>query len=171
MVDTGAPGSEGEILRAVMALGGSWNDVQHVILTHAHGDHIGSVNEVLGNAPQAMGYAGTADLAKISSVRDLAGVEDGDEVFGLQVIGTPGHTAGHISVYDEQSGLLLAGDAMNSQAGRILGANPNFSDDMEVAAQSIKRMATRTVDTVLFGHGDPVVEDAQAALEELAASL
>jgi hypothetical protein len=42
---------------------------------------------------------------------------------------------------------------------------------MDVAATSIQRMATRTVDTVLFGHGEPVLEDAGQALQDLAASL
>jgi glyoxylase-like metal-dependent hydrolase (beta-lactamase superfamily II) len=171
VVDTGGSGSEDEILGAITTLGGNWDDVAHVILTHAHGDHAGSINAVLENAPTAAGYAGAADLSKITAVRDLTALNNGDEVFGMQIIGTPGHTPGHISVFDEMSGLLLAGDAMNEQAGRIIGANPDFSQDMDLAAASIQRMATRTVDTVLFGHGEPVLEDAGQALQELAASL
>lgn len=172
IVDTGVSGSEGEILSAIETLGGQWADVQHVILTHAHGDHAGSLEAILTNAPGATGYAGTADLRNIlSAPRDLNGLEDGDEVFGLQVIGTPGHTPGHISVFDETSGVLLAGDAMNGEDGGITGANPQFTQDMDLAADSIRRLSSRTVDTVLFGHGEPVIEDAQAALEALAESL
>ncbi|MFT7601472.1 MAG: glyoxylase-like metal-dependent hydrolase (beta-lactamase superfamily II) [Acidimicrobiales bacterium] len=171
VVDTGVSGSETEILEAIETLGGSWNDVAHVILTHAHGDHAGSVGAVLDNASGAVGYAGAADVPKIVAPRDITAVNDGDEVFGLQIIGTPGHTLGHISVYDETSRLLLAGDAMNGNDGGITGANAQFSTDMDMANQSIKRLSSRTIDTVLFGHGEPVIEDAQAALVALADSL
>lgn len=171
VVDTGVSGSEGDILSAIETLGGQWGDVQHVILTHAHGDHTGSLEAILSNAPGAAGHAGTADLGKISAQQEINGLEDGDEVFGLQIIGTPGHTPGHISVYDETSAILLAGDAMNGEDGGIAGANPRFTEDMDLASESIKRLSSRTVDTVLFGHGEPVVEDAQAALVALAESL
>lgn len=171
IVDTGVTGSEADILSAIETLGGQWGDVQHVILTHAHGDHTGSLEAILSNAPAAAGHAGTADLGNISAQQEINGLEDGDEVFGLQIIGTPGHTPGHISVYDETSGILLAGDAMNGEDGGITGANPRFTEDMDLASDSIKRLSSRTVDTVLFGHGEPVIEDAQAALAALAESL
>ena len=171
VVDTGVSGSEVDILTAIETLGGDWDDVQHVILTHAHGDHVGGLEAVLANAPGATGHAGTADLGRISAPREINGLEDGDEVFGLQIIGTPGHTPGHISVYDEASRLLLAGDAMNGEDGGITGANPRFTDDMDLASDSIRRLSSRTVDTVLFGHGEPVIEDAQATMVALAESL
>lgn len=171
VVDTGVSGSEGEILNAISLLGGGWSDLKHLVLTHAHGDHVGSVAAVLDNATEAQAHIGEADLANVNAPRELNPVVDGDEVFGLQIIGTPGHTPGHISVYDEMSGLLLAGDAMNGEDGGIVGANPQFTRDMDLANESIKRLSSRTIDTVLFGHGEPVIEDAQAQVEELAASL
>jgi glyoxylase-like metal-dependent hydrolase (beta-lactamase superfamily II) len=39
----------------------SWGAVHHVILTHYHPDHIGSVGEVLAAAAKATTYAGAAD--------------------------------------------------------------------------------------------------------------
>ena len=173
VVDTGSSGSEGEILNAISVLGGGWSDLKHLVLTHAHGDHVGSVAAVLENATDAQAHIGEADLGNVDAGngRELNALVDGDEVFGLQIIGTPGHTPGHISVYDEMSGLLLAGDAMNGENGGIAGANPQFTSDMDLASQSIKRLSSRTIDTVLFGHGEPVIEDAQRQLEELAESL
>jgi hypothetical protein len=48
-------------------------------------------------AGTATAYAGEADIAQIDGPRPLVAAADGAEVFGLQVVGTPGHTAGHIT--------------------------------------------------------------------------
>ena len=42
LVDTGFPKSEGKVLDALRGLGRSPNDLKHIVLTHAHPDHIGS---------------------------------------------------------------------------------------------------------------------------------
>lgn len=42
LVDTGMPGSEKRILKAITALGRKPNDVKLILLTHRHWDHIGS---------------------------------------------------------------------------------------------------------------------------------
>lgn len=171
IVDTGTEGNEAQIESALVALGAGWNDVDHVIVTHAHGDHFGGLDAVLTNAPSATGYAGEGDLAKLSAPRDLVGLNGGDEVFGLNVIATPGHTAGHISVFDTESGLLVAGDSMVTEGGRLAGPSAQFSDDIELANASVRVMAAETVNTVLVGHGDPVTDGADGQLDELAASL
>ncbi len=101
----------------------------------------------------------------------LRPVGDGDEVLGLQVIDTPGHTPGHISVFDADSGLLVAGDALNTSDGEVTGANPQFTVDIVEADDSIRKLATYPVETVLVGHGDPVVGTAGASLVQFAASI
>lgn len=171
VVDTGTPGSEGEILSALQTLGGSWGSVNHVIATHAHGDHVGSINAVMGAAAQSTGYAGADDLASIESDRDLVSLLDGDEVFGLQVVASPGHTAGSISVYDADAGLLIAGDAMNVEGGSVTGPNPDFSSDLDAGNMSVQRLAELQFETLLVGHGEPVVGGAGAAVVDLAATL
>ncbi len=42
LVDTGMPGSEKRILKAVAGLGRKPSDVKLILLTHRHWDHIGS---------------------------------------------------------------------------------------------------------------------------------
>lgn len=172
IVDTGIAGSAPAILEALGALGSGWGDVGHVILTHNHPDHIGGLGEVFDAAADAVGYAGVADLGGITSSRTVKGVAEGDLVFGLQVIETPGHTPGSISLLDSGTGLLLVGDALNGGAdGAIEPPNPQFSSDMELATASARKLAGFDFSTAVFGHGDPSEGDAAARLAELVAGL
>ncbi len=168
IVDTGTAGNADRIEAALTALDAGWGDVDHVILTHLHGDHVGGLPAVLDAAPTAQAYAGEADVAGITSPRPLVPVNDGDEVFGLEVIATPGHTPGHIAVIDETAGLLVAGDALNESDGRVSGANPQFSSDMVAAAESVRVLAAWRFDTLVVGHGEPIVGDASELVAEVA---
>lgn len=171
IVDTGNPGSENDIEASLGALDLAWGDVGHVIVTHLHGDHQGSLPAVLNLAPDAAAYAGAADIPNIGSPRELTAVGDGDSVFGLEIIDTPGHTLGHISVLDPIGGLLVAGDAMNGADGGVIGANPAFTTDIAMADESIQKLAALTFDTIVFGHGDPVVGLASQQVAAFAASI
>jgi glyoxylase-like metal-dependent hydrolase (beta-lactamase superfamily II) len=170
IVDTGVENSQSDIGAGLTALGLDWEAVGHVCITHRHGDHQGSLPAVMAAAAGATGYAGAGDLAAITSPRPLVSVGDGDKVFDLEIIETPGHTPGHISVLSTDAGLLIAGDALNSQDGGVIGANPQFSSDMATANLSVKKLAGYQFDTVVFGHGEPVIGGAAALVAELAAS-
>ena len=167
IVDTGTRGSVDDIEASLVTAGIDWNAVGHVILTHHHGDHQGSLPDVLQRAPEAAAYAGAADIPSISSPRPLTPVFDGDYVFDLEIIETPGHTPGSISVLDSSGGLLVAGDALNGADGGVIGANPRFTSDMDMAALSIAKLAERAFETVVFGHGDPVIGGASEQVAAL----
>lgn len=169
IVDTGVAGSANAIESALTGVGLTWDSVGYVILTHRHADHTGSVDDVLGRAVGATGYAGAAELAAISATRDLVPVEDGDDVFGLRIIGTPGHTEGHVSALDPVGGILIAGDALNIVDGMVTGANPRFSSDMAVANASVAKLAALSFETLLVGHGNPIESGASALVAALAA--
>ena len=171
IVDTGVSGSASDIEAGLRGAGLSWNDVEHVVLTHRHPDHIGSAEAVLMAATEATAYAGEADLPHIPAPRPIIPVADGDEVFGLQVIHTPGHTPGHICVLDPTEGILVAGDALNGADGGVIGPNPSFTPDMDLANQSVKKLAGFSFETVLFGHGEPVEIGAGSLVAALAADL
>ena len=170
VVDTGVEGSAPQIQDGLEAAGRSWADVRHVILTHNHPDHAGSARPVMEAAAGAQGYAGAADIPSIDTPRDLVAVDDGEEVFGLRIVTTPGHTAGHVAVFDEDSGLLIAGDALNNTAG-LGGSPPQFTADEAQAEASVKKLAELDVQRILFGLGDPLDQNASQALQDLAASL
>ncbi len=171
IVDTGTSGGLTMMTQGVEALGGTWADVDHVIATHSHGDHVGSLVDVLQAAPESLGYAGADDLPSITAPRDLVALADGDEVHGFQIVAAPGHTPGSICVYDPTTGLLVAGDAVLSSGGEPTGPSAQFSDDITLANRSVARLAELQVEALLVGHGDPVVDRAGEKLAALAQRL
>ncbi|NND01800.1 MAG: MBL fold metallo-hydrolase [Acidimicrobiia bacterium] len=171
VVDTGNPGSEAAIGDTIQALGLVWDDVAHLILTHRHPDHIGSTDAVMALAAGATAYAGAEDIPSINAPREIVVVGDSDIVSGLEIIETPGHTPGHISVLDTELSLLIAGDAMNGADGGVVGPNPRFTSDLEIANASVVKMAGFQFDTVVFGHGEPVIAGAADLVRALAAEL
>ena len=171
VVDTGTPNNGSKIADVVRSAGLGWDAVHHVILTHYHPDHIGSVGEVLGAATKATAYAGAADIPQIKSPRPLKSVGDNDEVFGLRVIATPGHTPGHVSVFDPAGSLLILGDAMNNIDKKLSGPNPEYTADMAQANQSVKKLAKLKFQRAVFGHGEPIDNGASEAIAKLVGSL
>jgi glyoxylase-like metal-dependent hydrolase (beta-lactamase superfamily II) len=169
IVDLGVEGSELAIGEGLTAAGSDWSAVKHVILTHQHQDHVGSLAAVETKVT-GMFYAGEADATAMSSDKPLKTVKDGDEIFGLQIITTPGHTMGHISVFEPSTGVLVAGDALRTTAG-LVGSDPPNTADPLTAADSVRKLAKLDVKTILPGHGDPLTVNAADELKKLAASL
>ena len=170
IVDTGVAGSAGDIGDTLTSMGLTYADVRHVILTHHHPDHIGSIDDVLAMAEGAAAHAGAEDLDEIARDR-IDALVGGEEIFGLEMLATPGHTEGHISVIDHDAGILVAGDALNTFDGGVQGPNPDFTADLDVANDSVRRLAELSFNTVLAGHGDPVEQMADTAVRDLAAAL
>jgi glyoxylase-like metal-dependent hydrolase (beta-lactamase superfamily II) len=171
IVDTGVSGSADRIGEVVQEAGLTWDAVRHLIVTHHHGDHAGSVGAVLNAATGATIWAGAADIPSISSPREIQAAADGAEVFGLRVLATPGHTLGHISVYDEAVSTLITGDAISNVGGSLAGSSPQFTADMTQAVESIRKLAAMSVERALFMHGDPIESGAGAAIGRLAMAL
>lgn len=84
-------------------------------------------------------------------------VNDGDIVpvgGGVQVIATPGHTAGHVSYFvPGHGGVLFAGDAAAHMFGRVGKPVLIFTEDMPQVKESIRKLATLEFETACFGHG------------------
>lgn len=108
-------------------------DVEYIILTHGHGDHIGGVKTYLEEYPKAKLIAGIEEKELLSKAslnysRETCGtaisiiadkyVTDGEKLnvgeMELQFIHTPGHTAGGISILVEDT--LFSGDTLFAQS-------------------------------------------------------
>ncbi|MEM7094586.1 MAG: MBL fold metallo-hydrolase [Actinomycetota bacterium] len=170
IVDTGVPGSATAIGESLATLGLNYADVAHVVLTHHHQDHAGSIGEVMAQAVNATVYAGEADLSDIDQ-NPITGLVGGEDVFGFEMIPTPGHTAGHMCVIDHQASLLVAGDAIFGDAGGVVEGPERFFADVAESRESIKAMAELTFNTLLLGHGEPIEDRADTAVAALANSF
>ena len=87
------------------------------------------------------------------------------------MIATPGHTAGHMCVIDHAAGLLVAGDAIFSEAGGVIEGPERFFADVDQSRETIKMLASLSFNTLLFGHGEPIEDRADTAVAALAASF
>lgn len=170
VLDTGVADSEDAILAVLEANGLGWADVGNVIVTHNHPDHAGSLAAVAAAAEGAGLFAGEADIGGMVATRPITAVGDGDTVFDLQIIETPGHTPGHISIFDPMGRYVMAGDALVGDGGMLAGPNPEFTADLDTAIASVGKLAGLDVDEVLVCHGFPTT-GGQAELQALADSL
>ena len=73
LIDSGFPGSAGKIVRAVESLGRKAADIRHIIVTHCHPDHAGSLAAIkqLTGAPVYMHASDAAMVRKGESRRPL----------------------------------------------------------------------------------------------------
>ncbi|MCL1806241.1 MAG: MBL fold metallo-hydrolase [Oscillospiraceae bacterium] len=72
---------------------------------------------------------------------------------GIKVIHTPGHMPGHIALLLEESNIMVAGDAANVHEGVLLGANPQFTQDMAQADASFQKMMDCKPSYIVSYHG------------------
>ena len=135
LVDTMLPRSAKTVLRAAEQLGAP---IVRIALTHAHGDHIGSLDDLAAALPgvevlisgrdarllekdmsldpgEPQGkLRGSYPGAKTRPTRTLSA---GDTVGSLEVVAAPGHTPGHVAFLDRRDGTLLCGDAFTTLGG------------------------------------------------------
>ena len=91
---------------------------------------------------------------------------EGDEVAGFTVLDTPGHSAGHLSLWRESDRVLILGDVLNSMD--VITAIPGlrepkrfFTPDPAENRRSIRRLGQLEPAVALFGHGAPVTDTAK----------
>ncbi len=190
LVDTGF-GAGRAILAAAQKLGAP---IQRIVLTHAHGDHVGSLDElhkalpnvpVLLSAREARLLAGDHTLDPNEAPAQLRGsfpaiktratdtLVEGDEVGSLRVISAPGHTPGQIALLDQRDGSLIVGDAFQTRAGlavagivRWLFPLPALATwHLPTALASAHRLRALAPTRLAVGHG-PVLADPLAAMDE-----
>ena len=184
LVDTGVPGSDEVILAAVEELGRGPADVTDIVITHADGDHVGSLSAIVARTDatvwagelEADVIEGTApsrggDTKRTAAVdRRFAPGETLPLQGGIETVDTHGHTAGHVSLFLPSERVLIAGDALNNVEG-LGGSREQYTANAADARAAVSTLAAMTPDSIVFGHGPSIVGGAAEQLEELDRSL
>jgi hydroxyacylglutathione hydrolase len=180
LIDAGTRQAEGRILRQIQG-----RTLSAHALTHAHPDHQGSSHAICerlgiplwcgqGDVP-AMETPGAIKNPKapgwLNRLQErfwtgpphpvARALSEGDEVAGFTVLETPGHSAGHVSLWRESDRVLIVGDVL----GNIhfitgipgLHLPPDlFTPDPARNRESARRLAALEPALACFGHGAPL---------------
>jgi glyoxylase-like metal-dependent hydrolase (beta-lactamase superfamily II) len=200
LVDTGLPGQLDAIATLLAEAGVQVADLKRIILTHQDIDHVGSLYDLVrASGAQVLAHAVETPyidgselprfarpevLAQRPELRAVAAgfratpvderLTDGarlDLAGGVRVVFTPGHTPGPMCLYHERTRTLIAGDALTSDDGQLMGPNESATPDMPTASQSVRALAQLDVQTIICYHGGAVTLDANGQLQRVAQEL
>jgi glyoxylase-like metal-dependent hydrolase (beta-lactamase superfamily II) len=131
--------------------------VEQVVITHDHSDH----SALLPRVREAFHPKVLAFSPHMDGVDRLLGDGDtikmGDEDF--EVIYMPGHSSDSVCLYNRTEGVLFVGDSP------VLTASATGTYEAGFLA-ALKKLCTRDVRRIYFGHGEPVTERCNERLHE-----
>ncbi len=157
LIDAGVKGAVSPLAGQLSLMGRELADIDCLLLTHGHPDHMGGASEILREsgcrtAAHPGDRAWIEDARRQEKERPVPGfvslveggnpvgqlLKDGETVscgrVELRVLHTPGHSPGHVCFLVEEDGLLLAGDAL-PQPGQM----PIY-DDVKASSDSLLRL-------------------------------
>jgi hydroxyacylglutathione hydrolase len=194
MIDGGAPKQAKRFMEALKSLAIKPGDIQLIVITHGHWDHIGSAKEIkeitgapialhrhekdwleksLQPLPTGVTVWGRIFVKIMAMFMPLVHVPAtnvnmvlSDEEFSLNgygipgnIIYTPGHSMGSVSVLLETGDAFVGDLAMSGFPLRLSPGLPIFADDMQEVRKSWKSLLDKGAKTVYPAHGKPFSVD------------
>jgi glyoxylase-like metal-dependent hydrolase (beta-lactamase superfamily II) len=196
LIDAAIGGCGKPIVQAAQRLG---LPIVRIVLTHAHIDHVGALDELhelLPDVPVAITerdarfLTGDKSLDPDEQVDKLRGgypivktrptqlLHAGDHLGSLELIATPGHTPGHASFLDRRDGTLIAGDAFQTLGGVAVSGTikplfplPALATWHKASAlESARKLRALAPSRLAVGHGR-VLEQPLTAMDRAIAAL
>lgn len=182
LIDCGMPRKAPLVWTAVAQLGRQKSELRRLVITHADIDHAGSAAAIQaqtgceiiasqetaallaqGKSPKHMPALVQFFLNHIVRYGRVAHnvtlMQDGDLLpilGGLQVIATPGHTPDHHALYCATSGVLFAGDALNTNDDTLQASPDAISADTTAVRRSAIKLLSLSATVIACGHGRPL---------------
>ncbi|WP_028563849.1 MBL fold metallo-hydrolase [Paenibacillus pinihumi] len=180
LIDCALPYSAKAIMQAAETIG---KPIGTIVLTHAHEDHVGSLDALKQALPQVPVYLSARDsrllegdlsldtnepqtpirgsVATKLSTRPDVRLQDGDRIGSLLAIAAPGHTPGSMAFLDTRTQALVAGDALQIRGGVAVAGQlaPWFpfpamaTWNAEKALYSARKLAALGPSLLAVGHG------------------
>jgi hydroxyacylglutathione hydrolase len=168
IVDTGVGNRANPVLPQLTELGVQPENIEQVILTHAHHDHAMGTSLILEKAHPKV-YVHEKDTKYIASSLGDALVKVSEEdiiqtpIGSFNIYWTPGHTTGSICLYNPTHKILISGDTVfpDGYYGRYDGE----SGSLEAIIESLRKLTELDCEIMLPGHGSPVFQDANSHIK------
>lgn len=176
VVDTSSRYMRPAIKTSFRQLGVFMKDVDTVVLTHHHGDHVSNY-DFFPNAKVIMHSFGDDACSKSTAEEDnyTKGINKSDELDpfkvatlidsvreeiapGVTLVHTPGHTWNSMSVFVKGSdrNYVIAGDAIPTEDNFRKGLPPRINVCKDIALKSMKEIKG-FADVIVPGHGLPFI--------------
>lgn len=174
IIDSGVADSRKPIFDYIKKTGRQPDDISMLILTHSHPDHIGSARPIKAatgclvaahplekswiedierqakERPVSNFHSFVSGSVKVDRLIEGGSILDLGSGLKLEVMHTPGHSKGSISLWLESEGALFSGDAI-----MLSGSMPIY-DDALTTVQSIKKLRTlQGINHLLSAWDDP----------------
>lgn len=195
LIDAGTPfATLGAVEKALRGWGHSWADVAHILITHAHFDHVGALAKIQAKAPQARTYAHANEgpiirgekAMEVAARSGLRGADwlssfmlakqlppakvdqelrEGDTpVPELEAVELFGHSRGQVGYWWREAGALMGGDVLMNSP-RLTAPLRAASPDWPAAKRSIEKVQGMNLEALHLGHGPSLKPPGAAALQ------
>jgi glyoxylase-like metal-dependent hydrolase (beta-lactamase superfamily II) len=188
LIDTMIVGSASPIIAAAERIGAP---ITRIVLTHAHSDHVGSLDALAGRLPEAEIVISSREAKLLAgdktpqpgepddkpkggfpkvSTEPTRTVEPGERIGSLEVIAAPGHTPGQVALLDGRDRTLFCGDAFTTIGGVAVPSKPKLAFPIPYFAtwhgpttvRTAKALTELAPARLAPGHGKVIEDPAEA---------
>ncbi|MEA3229435.1 MAG: MBL fold metallo-hydrolase [archaeon] len=181
LIDTGLGTHQKMLKEAFKKLDLDFSDIERIIFTHAHYDHING-RSLFKKAKTAIHKEDAKIIETGDSLKSCAfafgktlkpqkidlKLEDSDIIridnIKLDVIHTPGHTEGSICLHDKKEKIIFTGDTIFSDAIGRTDLPNSIPSEMN---ESLKKLKELDITVILPGHGSIIDKDAKKQINNM----